>query len=315
MRYILLALIFLNSVLANAQVKSSFTIVPLGVKGGIDESNLSAYMLAPKNSKDYICLDAGTLHAGIEKAIQNKIFRDSADVVLKTYIKAYLISHPHLDHVSGLIINSPADTTKSIYGTQFCLSRLQNSLFTWQVWANFGDKGEQPKLNKYHYKDLVVGVTTPIEHTTMSVQAFVLSHSSPFQSTAFLIKNNDDYVLYLGDTGADSIEHSNNLHQLWQQVAPLIKSKMLKGIFIEVSYTNEQPLNKLFGHLTPSLLMEEMNELALLAGVDAMKNFPIIITHIKPEGGGEKKVHAELLHDNPLQLKLIFAEQGKQISL
>jgi 3',5'-cyclic-nucleotide phosphodiesterase len=52
----------------------SFRLVPLGVKGGIDESNLSAYMLAPANSNNFVCLDAGTLHFGIEKAVANKVF-------------------------------------------------------------------------------------------------------------------------------------------------------------------------------------------------------------------------------------------------
>jgi hypothetical protein len=36
-----------------------------GVKGG-DETNLSAYLLAPVNTQNY-CLDAGTINAGIEK--------------------------------------------------------------------------------------------------------------------------------------------------------------------------------------------------------------------------------------------------------
>src|SRR5476649_2186645 len=85
----------------------SFKIVPLGVKGGIDESNLSAYMVAAKGTNNYVCLDAGTLYYGIEKAIDNKVFSISAEQVLRQYIKGYLISHAHLDHISGLIINSP----------------------------------------------------------------------------------------------------------------------------------------------------------------------------------------------------------------
>src|ERR1700753_4013312 len=63
--------LFLLPFLASAQ---SFKIVPLGVKGGIDESNLSAYMVAPSGTNNYICLDAGTLHFGIEKAVSNKVF-------------------------------------------------------------------------------------------------------------------------------------------------------------------------------------------------------------------------------------------------
>lgn len=65
-------------------VNSSFKIVPPGVKGGIGESNLSAYMVAPNGNTNYICLDAGTLHYGIEKTITNKVFNIPAEQVLKS---------------------------------------------------------------------------------------------------------------------------------------------------------------------------------------------------------------------------------------
>ena len=61
----------------------SFRVVPLGVKGGLDESNLSAYMLAPATSNNYICLDAGTLRTGIQQAVTNKVFPATTDEVLK----------------------------------------------------------------------------------------------------------------------------------------------------------------------------------------------------------------------------------------
>jgi hypothetical protein len=46
-----------------------------GVKGGIDETNLSAYLLAPVNTQNYICLDAGTINAGIEKPLKKILLR------------------------------------------------------------------------------------------------------------------------------------------------------------------------------------------------------------------------------------------------
>lgn len=71
---------FLLSLTAFGQ---AFRLVPLGVKGGIDESNLSAYMLAPTGSNNYVCLDAGTLDAGIEKAVANKVFNVPVETVLR----------------------------------------------------------------------------------------------------------------------------------------------------------------------------------------------------------------------------------------
>ena len=54
----------------------------------------------------------------------------------------------------------------------------------------------------------------------MELKAFPLSHSN-LQSTAFLINNKDAYLLYLGDTGPDEIEKSQNLHHLWEALPRL----------------------------------------------------------------------------------------------
>src|SRR5437868_3313940 len=243
---ILLAFLFTWSVSAFGQ--NAFKIVPLGVKGGIDESNLSAYMLAPANSNNYVCLDAGTLHYGIEKAIENKVFHVPAGQILRKYIKGYLISHSHLDHLSGLIINSPEDTTKNIYAFADCIETFKTRYFTWKSWANFGNEGETPQLKKYHYNVLSPGEETPIENTEMTVRAFPLSHSN-LTSSAFVVKSQDNYILYLGDVGPDEIEKSHDLELLWQSIAPLIKEKKLKAIMIEVSFPDEQSDRTLFGHL------------------------------------------------------------------
>lgn len=295
--------------------KASFQIVPLGVKGGIDEKNLSAYLLAPANTKDYICLDAGTVNAGIEKAIENKTFKVSTSEVLRKYIKGYLISHAHLDHVSGLIINSPADSSKTVYATNKCMEMMENHYFNDQTWANFGDAGVGFPLKKYHFQTLNIGEETPLTNTNMTVKAFPLSHVNPFESTAFLVKNGEDYALYLGDTGPDAVEKSNDLRDLWTAIAPLVKSKQLKGIFIEVSFPNEQPDKFLFGHLTPNYLMQEMHVLEELAGKETLKGFKIVITHLKPPTKNITKIKEQLKTQNDLGLKIIYPEQGKRFEL
>ena len=281
-KYLALTIVLctLMSVFTRAQVKNAaaFRLVPLGVLGGIDESNLSAYMLAPAGSTNYICLDAGTLHYGIKKAIDNKAFKVSQEEVLRQYIKGYFISHAHLDHLAGLVINAPEDSTKNIYGLQSTLETLKTHYFTWASWANFADEGESPALKKFHYKPLEPGNEVAIENTSLKVQAFPLSHSN-LTSTAFLVHSHDAYILYLGDTGPDAVEKSTNLQKLWEAVAPLIKSKQLKAIMIEVSFPSGQPDKTLFGHLTPHWLMAEMNKLAALTDTDAIKGLNIVVTH------------------------------------
>ncbi len=314
--YYLLLLLFISlNLCAQQGISPTFKIVPLGVKGGLDESNLSSYILAPAGSNNYICLDAGTLRFGIEKAIEKNIFKTSTSHVLRNYIKGYLISHAHLDHVSGLIINSPDDTAKNIYGLPFCLDILKEKYFTWKSWANFADEGDKPVLKKYHYAYLSTNLETDIANTAMHVKAFPLSHGNPYQSTAFLVRYDSSYLLYLGDTGADEMEKTDKLHLLWQEIAPLVQAKKLKGIFIEVSFPDQQPLNQLFGHLTPQLLMQEMANLSKLTGDAAMKNFNVLITHIKPSGDNEKLIKQQLHQLNKLKLHLIFPQQSQVLKL
>lgn len=306
--------IFLITLPLSAQ-KKIFDVVPLGVKGGVDETNLSSYLIGPRNSNSFICLDAGTINAGIEKAIANNVFTVTADVVLRKYIKGYLISHAHLDHVSGLIINSPVDSAKTVYASKKSMEMMENHYFNGETWANFGDEGIGYQIKKYHFQTLAFGEETKLSNTAMTVKLFPLSHANPVESTAFLIKNEENYVLYLGDTGPDEIEKSNDLRILWQAVAPLIKEKKLKGIFIEVSFPNEQPDNALYGHLTPNHLLKELGKLEEFAGKGNLQDLKIIVTHRKPPTKNIQKIKGQLKKENSLGVDFIFPEQGKKFEL
>ena len=310
-KYSLLALTVLFIITAASA--QSFTVVPLGVKGGLDESNLSSYMVAAKGTNAYLCLDAGTLYSGIRKAVEIGTFPPPASQVLRSTIKGYFISHPHLDHVAGLIINSPDDSSKNIYGLAACLSVLKEKYFSWQSWANFADDGEKPLLKKYHYVTLQPEQEIAVDRTPLYVRAWPLSHGKPYESTAFLVRSDENYLLYLGDTGADTIEQSDRLHSLWLGISPLVKAGKLKAIFIETSFPNEQPDKLLFGHLTPRLLLQEMQTLEKLAGTGSLKGLPVVITHQKPTGNQEEMIRRQLETSNPLQVKLVFPEQGKRL--
>jgi len=312
--YLFIGLISLGNLCAQERAGSSFQVVPLGIKGGLDESNLSSYLVAPAGSRDFICADAGTVRHGIDIAIQNKVFRGSADEVLKNQVKGYLISHPHLDHVAGLLMNSPEDSPKNIYAIPSVVDVLKDKYFTWKAWANFTNEGELPHLNKYTYVYLQQHTKQQLANTQMEVTPFILSHGSSYQSTAFLIGHKDTYLLYLGDTGADSIEKSTYLAQLWNKIAPLVRNNQLKAILIEVSFPDEQPEKQLFGHLTPKLLMNELEQLNQLTNLEALRKVPIVITHMKAFGKQEITLKNELKQRNQLGLKLVFPKQGKMMN-
>ena len=296
-----------------APASPAFTVVPLGVKGGLAEGNLSAYLVAAAGSPAYISLDAGSLRPGLEKAVANHVFAAPVEEVLASAIKGYCISHPHLDHVAGLLLNAPDDAAKPIYGLAACLATLQQDYFNWRAWPNFGSGGPPPALGKYQLQALVPGQPAPFAGTPLSVQAFVLSHGRPYQSTAFLVRSRDSYLLYLGDTGADAVEQAHCLRDLWLAIAPLVRAHQLRALFIEASYPNAQPTAQLFGHLTPALVLRELAALAQLAGANALQGLPVVVTHLKPTAGSEALIKQELTQANTLQVRFIFPEQGQAL--
>jgi len=294
---------------------TGFKVIPLGVKGGLDESNLSAYLVAAIGSDQFICLDAGTIYKGLELAAAKKLFKSTnPSTIQQEQINGYFISHAHLDHTAGLIMNSPNDNAKNLYGLASVIDVFKKNYFTWSAWANFGNEGEAPILKKYTYQTLAPTKEIAIENTGLFVTPFILSHVKPYESTAFLVRNQNSYLLYLGDTGADKVEQSEQLAALWKSVAPLVMNKQLKGIFIEVSFDNSIPEKALFGHLTPNLLMEEMDKLNQLSN-GQLNNTPLYVTHIKPCDGCEIKIKSEIQKANQIGLNIFYPSQASLIEL
>ena len=307
-----------------------FTAIVLGAAGGQSEDNLSAYLLAPAGSTDFVALDAGTLLAGVREARSLGSFSDIQvpaesnlaleHWVLQNHIKAYLISHAHLDHVAGLLINSPDDRAKEIIGLPTTIASLRDHLFNWKIWPNFGSEGQRPVLEKYRYVPVNPGQVYPISGTSMTVEAFLLSHrGSP--STAFLIRAGGFSALYFGDTGPDVVEKGERMKTVWTRVAPLARDKKLSGVFLEVSYPEGRPDDELFGHLTPSWMMEELHQLARLVDPEhptqALRDLPVIVTHIKPATkrgpGPRQQIARELQARNTLGVRFVLARQGQRI--
>ena len=314
--YVLFAIAAVNAQSNNvANSTQGFTVIPLGVKGGLDESNLSAYLVAASGSEQYICLDAGTIYKGIALAMDKKLFNaPNPNLVQQKHINSYFISHAHLDHTAGLIMNSPNDVSKKIYGLPSVLEVFKKNYFTWSAWANFGNEGEAPILKKYTYAPLVAKQEIAIDGTGLFVTPFVLSHVNPYESTAFLVRNQSSYLLYLGDTGADSVEQSTQLLALWKIVAPLISKGQLKAIFIEVSFDNSIPAKSLFGHLNPTLLMHELGKLNNLTSGN-LHQTPIYITHLKPCTDCEKNIQTQIQAANQMGLKIHYPSQATKIDL
>jgi len=303
---------------------TGFEVVVLGARGGIEDGNLTSFLIRPHGDDRFLACDAGTLTAGIEAADRRGAFADvkppsgapttRVGYILTERVKGYLISHAHLDHVGGLIVASPEDSKKPIYALASTHAKIAGSYFNNDAWANFADTGAEPRLGKYHFVDLTPGEATPATNTAMTVTAFPLAHG-PVESTAFLLRSGGAAMLCFGDTGADRIEHAQRLHAVWSAVADDVRRHALKAIVIETSFPDSQPETALFGHLTPKLLLEELHDLATQAGgPQSLRGLPVVVSHIKYsfKAGPRPQVaiRRELEAGNDLGVRFIIPEQG-----
>lgn len=337
LRHVLLAIVFIllmgtGSLARNAvPFDEAFSVIVLGSGGGPREDDISGYMIWPTGfPEEAIVFDPGVLTLGIRRAdelgnlwdfvVPNGVSMTREGFILQN-TKAYLVSHPHLDHISAMVINSPEDSSKALMGTASTLHVLQEHIFNWKVWPNFGDAGPLPHLNKYRYIELEHGQVIPIPGTSMTVEAYPLAHGYPYTSTAFLIEHQGNYLLLCGDTGPDEIEGVPYLALLWERIAPLLREGTLRGMFLEIAYLSDRPNHLLFGHLTPFWLMEEMQILAKIVNPEnpgeALRNLRLVVTHVKPVFRNvpsiRHQVEKELWQRNDLGIQFIIPYQGHRM--
>ncbi len=315
---------------ASAEDQPRFVTIVLGSAGGLLAGETSAYLLAPAGSHDFVALDAGTLLTGLRHARRAgslshvPLPADSSLLpeayVLQDRIKAYLLSHAHIDHVAGLVLDSTNDSSKKILATAPTIETLRDDLFNWKVWPNFGDQGEAPTLKTYEYVTWEPGTKYAIDGTPMTAVPFSLCHAR-IVSTAFLIEAGGDYALYFGDTGPDEVEKCDKMLQVWTHVAPIVRERKLRAVFLESSFPDPREPSQLFGHLTPSWMIKELRRLAeLVAPRDprrALDGLKVLVTHVKPSlEGGEttrEKVEKQLDALNDLGLEFLHPRQGDRI--
>lgn len=304
-----------------------FQIVVMGCTGGPFEGNLSGYLLSPIESEEWIAFDAGTLLDGIEEAVSKKSFqgisftdpdlRPAGEILLK-HLKAYLISHAHLDHIAGLILNSQVDTHKYILGIDPTIDNLRDHIFNGRIWPNYGNEGFEPILNKYQYVRLPLHELVSIPETSMQVETYLLSHPHGYPSAAFLIEYKGEYMLYFGDTSSDTMEIEKHVARVWRRIAPLIQEGKFRGMLLECSFPQKDARQAMFGHLDTRLMMLELHHLADLAQT-SLEGLNVIVTHLKESlytsSDPKKSIIQELTEMNHLGINFIFPDQGDRILL
>lgn len=295
---------------------NDFHIIVLGCMGGPYEDNMSGYLLSADGATNFIALDGGSLLAGIAKALQaGNLTALSAKQLLIEHVKAYLISHAHLDHIAGLVINSQIDKKKDIYALDETIDHISAHIFNGKIWPNYGSEGEGA-LHKYTYHRVLPEKAFAIKESPFSATPFILDHPEPHQSTAFLIEAFGKYLLYFGDTASDRKCKNKKLAPIWQKIAPLINQGLLKGILLECSYAHANSAEIIFGHLDTHTMIEELRELGKLC--KSLVGLKVVVTHRKQLSVASEKaphvIEKELNHLNDLGLTFIFPKQGDKIT-
>ncbi|MGC6386134.1 MBL fold metallo-hydrolase [Ewingella sp. S1.OA.A_B6] len=311
------------------QAIAGFDVVALGVYGGVKEGNLTSYLIRSDSQQLYLGLDAGSVLPGISKAlekgafpqitVENSVPYTPEGAVFRNLIGGYFISHGHLDHLAGLIISSPEDSRKPIYGSADTIGTLSNHYFNGKVWPNFTDSGSGTRIGTYRLNAPRPAQRFSLGLTGLDGTIYPLSHGGT-PSSMILVSRNDESFAYFGDTGPDAVEKSKNLETIWRVLSEEVKAKRLKGIIIETSYPDGVPDSKLFGHLTPVWLLKELKVLEQDSGGDgSLKGLTVIISHVKPSlkaaADPEAEIMQQLSAGDALGVKFVRLQQGDSLKL
>ncbi|GAA6063270.1 hypothetical protein JCM10212_004285 [Sporobolomyces blumeae] len=215
-------------------------------------------------------------------------------------ITSFAITHSHLDHISGLVLSSAACTPppKTVYGLKRTVENLEKimdggpwpMLGGWEegitrgrayVWKEI-DVPQTGDLPSYPLSPSLSMTALPISHgadpshfhkpppkpngSSDLPSSSIPSHPEAYDSTAFFVRNDEQEgakeFLFFGDVEPDSISARPLNRKVWEVAAAKIVDRRLNVIFLECSYPASQPQDKLFGHLSPPFVLEEMRVLA-----------------------------------------------------
>jgi cAMP phosphodiesterase len=311
----------------------AFELRALGVLGGDADGNLSAYLLGPPGEPATLLIDGGSLVPGIVRWRQREHAlgadpspNEQARAALAALqpVQALLVTHAHLDHVAGFLQSSTLEVglaagghaSLSVVALPATEKALAEHVFHSPLWADFtAIPAGHPALT---LAPLEPGATKAVGG--FEVQDVALNH--PVDCAAYLLTRGGESYLHLGDTGPTQA--------VWDLARPALDQGHLRAVAVEVSFPSaDEKLALSSGHLTPRLLLRELNKLARAepalpegplsdAQVQALaarlaphfRETPVIAIHIKAAKYDE--VVKELKAFQAAGLNLIIPEQGER---
>lgn len=339
-------------------MQACFEIVVLGCGGGPWEANTTGLLVrsrvVPLGENSFLAVDGGVHLSAVTSILQNS--RDSecfgplqgrsaatmAEHVVQRMVSCIAITHPHLDHLAGFIINTAGltpNTRRTIAGLAPTIDHIKQHIFNDVIWPNLSTEScnGRPgadlvgflRLREREYLPLAGGLELagwPVTHGTSGIGT---TEAAAYTSSAFFIRDSHSgrQVLVFGDVEADSVSTQPRNRGVWEAAADLHVQDKLAACLIECSFDERPAYTPLWGHLSPTHLMQEMQVLAgevqRLGGERAMPlcGLTVIIIHVKDEvevgymgnrvAGSIRRLESQM----QLGIALHLAVQGEVIRL
>ncbi len=251
---------------------------------------LGAHNCESQNSKfpcllidDVLAVDAGGLTSSLSFPAQQRL-------------KAILLTHKHYDHIRDI----PAlamnlflhGASINVYSIQSVYDALSTNLLDGRLYPNFLEKPEQEPVVKFTIVEPLK--TEQIEG--YSILPVPVNHGD--SAVGYQVTSSDGKVMfYTGDTGP-------GLTNCWQHISPQL-------LIIEVTASNGyEEFGKESGHLTPSLLKQELASFQRIRGY-----LPeVVVVHMNP--GLEKEIEVEVAAvAGALNNSIALGYEGMQLHL
>ena len=231
------------------------TLRVLGCSGGISTDLRTTSLLLNEN----ILIDAGT---GVGDL--------SLDELRK--IDHVFLTHSHLDHICSIPLIADAvggsrDKPLKVYGIYKTIHALQEHIFNNVIWPDFTKipSAKNPFISLH-----LIEIDEPFKMDGISITALPVDHS--IAANAYAVDSGSGTLVFSGDTGVSD--------DLWKAIN---QQKQIKHIIIETSFSDqEEALALVSGHLSPSLLIKELDKLDPKACDSSLQ---VWVCHLKPDGG------------------------------
>lgn len=181
-------------------------------------------------------------------------------------IEHALISHTHLDHIAGLVYLTETlgfcetGAAVTIASLDPVVTALRSAVFNNILWPDF-TKIPHSDVPVVKYRTLAEDMEQRVG--SLWVTPISVNHTVP--TTGFIVHDGSTGLIYSGDTGPTSA--------LWQAARGL---QGIRAVILECAFPNRLgPLAEIAKHMTPSLILRELDKLP--------PDVPVWIFHVKPQ--------------------------------